>query len=364
MPVTETVRDQTPRPIAPVDETVILPQSVRDAQARAEALHAEAYPTDAPAPVTPGAGDPPPTPGAGDPPPQPQPDPSLPATTPQPDPATAGHADENDQSWKHKFLSMQGRWQASQRTIGDMQEQMTQLGDELVRSQQMIRGKQPQPQQLPQTPPASDVKLITPEDETTYGSELIDFATRAARQAIAPELDEIKKENQQLRRTVNQSKQGEAIGLLAQAVPNWRAVNQSPEFKAWLSKRDVYSSRVRHEMLNEAHAAASAPRMIAFFRGFLAEAQATGQIDPQPQHEAPAPAPRQAAVPLGQLTAPGRAKPASGDTALPADKPVFTRAYIAKFYAQVRAGVYATDQAQKDRLEREIFSAQAEGRVR
>jgi hypothetical protein len=363
MPTKEVVRDAPRAPLAPIDESVVLPASVLAAQKQAETLHAQAYETpeeNSPQPdPEPQENSPRPEPvadGALTPPP-PKP-PAPPVAEPEPDP---NEQNISADQWKHRYLSMQGRYHSAQRTIGDLQEQMTQLGDELVRTQQASARPAGGREIAPVTPAP---KLLTPEDESNYGPELIDFATRAAKQAIAPELEAIKQENQQLKKTVTQSAQNRALATLGEAIPNWRAINHSAEFKTWLRSRDVYSSRVRHELLNEAHAAANAPRMIAFFKGFLAEAQATGQIDPQTPLEQPQPVPRQAAIPLERLAAPGKAKPAAGNSSVPADKPVITRAQISKFYANVRAGHYVGRDAEKAADEAIIFAAQADGRVR
>jgi hypothetical protein len=105
--------------------------------------------------------------------------------------------------------------------------------------------------------------------------------------------------------------------------------------------------------------------VIAFFKGFLAEEQATGQLpDPNVPQPAPQP-PRVPAVPLEMLAAPGRAKPNGGDTpAASADKPVFTRGQISAFYTAVRQGLYAGREAEKNATEAAIFAAQNDGRVR
>lgn len=369
---TDVVRDAPRKDIAPVDETVVLPASVVAGQKRAEALHAAAY-TPEPDPAAVAAAAAAATAAAetaaaataaaaaaeaalqsGQP---------VVPVVPEPPVTTGGPDDDNDQSWKHKYLSMQGRWQASQRLVGDMQEQMSQLGDELVRTQQLVRRPaQPDPKVV--TPPAV-TKRLTVEDETTYGPELIDFAKRAAQEAVAPELTRLEQENQQLKKQVVGSSQREAYAQLSQFVPNWREVNRLPAWNNWLRQRDVYSGRVRHQLLNEANAAADAPRIAAFFRSFLAEAEATGQqvVAPQQQQVTTPPA-RVAAVTLATLAAPGRAKPASGDTALPADKPVLTRAQVAGFYANVRAGRYIGHEAEKAKDEAIIFAAQADGRIR
>src|SRR5262245_25256749 len=68
--------------------------------------------------------------------PQVPPPPELPAHSPAPQAPAAAPAsleNENSETWKHRFLAMQGRHDSSQRTIAEMQDQMTQLGNELLK---------------------------------------------------------------------------------------------------------------------------------------------------------------------------------------------------------------------------------------
>jgi hypothetical protein len=253
---------------------------------------------------------------------------------------------------------MQGRFQASQRNVGSLQQQMAELGDELVRTQEMVRN-----QQVERVPDTQTPKLITPEDEAAYGPELIDLATRAARQAIGPELNTLKNENKELKQRVITEAKRKMFDALTIALPNWRVINKDPRFISWLRLPDVYSRHVRHSMLDEAYQAADAPTVLAFFKGFLKDETATGDADLVPQPE-PHTAPRKAAVQLETLAAPGRARPATGNTPGPADKPVFTRTQIQNFYTDVRKGVYSGRDKDKARDEQEIFAAQREGRVR
>ena len=261
---------------------------------------------------------------------------------------------------------MKGRFEAQVQINGHMQEQMAQLGDELVRTQHMMMSPQNTARQAP-PPPAST--LITPEDKQNYGDDLIDLTRRAAMDAVSPQLNELKQENQRLTQRLTKQSQMGVVQTLDQQIPNWRQINNDPQFKRWLSLPDIYSGVVRKQTLDAAYQAASAPRVLAFFKGFIAdEALVAGNATPDPtQIEQPAPsAPRQAAVPLERLAAPGRARPAGGNDApnVPADKPVFTRSQISAFYDDVRRGVYAGRDAEKAAQERAIFAAQNEGRIR
>ena len=341
-----------PEPLAPVDPNVRVPQTVQRLAALADAAHQQAYGTGEPQPppAPEPAPAPQPAPVAPEPvaAPQPAPAPVAPEPAPAPEPAVGTAEHEHA-----RFLSMKGRFEQSQTTIGSLQQQLSELGDELVRTQQHITRHQPEPPK-PQ-------KLVTDEDVKTYGPELIDVVQRAAREAVAPDLQAIQNQTRQVNQRVAQTAQQGVYTALAEAVPNWNEINNTPEFKRWCSLPDIYSGELRGKLLNAALQGANAPRVIAFFKGFLAEGVATGNA-PAP-HAEPV-TPRVAAVPLETLVAPGRANPATGNTQVPGDKPVFTRAQIAGFYANVRKGVYAGRDADKASDEALIFAAQREGRVR
>ena len=358
-----------PEPLAPVDPNVRIPPSVARLAALADAAHAQAYGTGEPQPQP--VQTPAPQPDTNQPPvatPAPQPDTNQPlAATPAPAPAPVAPTPEPEftraatpeelqaDPFAARYNSMHGRWQQSQNTIGSLQQQLQDMGDELVRTQALLS----QPRQAPTPEPEP---LVTQKDVETYGQELIDVVQRAARQAVAPDLQRVEQQTRQVDQRVNQQTAQGVYHYLTEAVPNWNEINNSPEFKRWCSLRDLYSGEIRGRLLNTAFRAADAPRVIAFFKGFIADEVATGNA-PVPQVNEPA-TPRVAAVQLSSLAAPGRAKPATGDTQVPADKPIFTRVQIAAFYNLVRKGGYNGRDADKAADEALIFAAQRDGRVR
>jgi chemotaxis protein histidine kinase CheA len=270
------------------------------------------------------------------------------------------------EEWRHRFLSMQGRFQAQVRANAGMEEQMQALGRELVATQNMVQQLQ-QPAAGQQVPRGQDHgNLITDADRENYGEELIDLARRAARESVTPELDQLRQENQRLTQRVQNTGRRELFATMDGAVPNWRQINVSTQFKTWLRLPNVYTGQLRGKMLNDAVNGADAPKVIALFKDFLTEAQATGQQVPAPQLEQPelAPAPRAAAVSLETLAAPGRARPASGDTQVPSEKPIYSRAQISKFYDDSRKGLYAGREAEYRATEADMQAAQREGRIR
>jgi hypothetical protein len=263
---------------------------------------------------------------------------------------------------------MQGRYKALKTTVGSMEEQMSQLGQELVRTQQMVAQPQAQPYAAPQAPRGQDHgNLITEADREAYGDDLIDLARRAGREAVGPEMEALRAENARLTQRVTTTGKRELFATLDAQLPQWRNVNQSIQFKTWLRLPNVYTGQLRGKMLEAAVAGAEAPKVIQLFNDFLREATATGQMAPAARTEqqaAPAPAPHTPALNLETLAAPGRARPASGDSQVSSDKPIYSRAQITQFYNDSRKGLYAGRDAEYRAMEADLQAAQREGRIR
>lgn len=350
------VVDQTPKPRAPYDPASI-PEAVRKRAAAVEALYnppngqpaSEPVPVPVPAPAPASE----PVPQASTPPAA-----SAPQTVAAPS-APAESLDENDLTWKHRFLAMQGRHTATTKTIGEMQEQMSQLANELMLAQQAAQAR-PQPRQ----PAKQQPKYLTDDDVNNYGPELLEVTQRAALQAVAPKLEEVEQQNVALRKQLAIEARRRLDQAVELAVPNFKEIDANPRWHRWLLGIDVLSGRVRQQLLNEAISAASAPRVISFFRGFQNEEAATGHVEPAPLSQQPA-APREAAIPLASLAAPGRARPATGgDTSFPPEKPIYTRAQIAQLYRAHQKGAYVGREAEWQRQDADIIAAGREGRIR
>ena len=117
---------------------------------------------------------------------------------------------------------------------------------------------------------------LTQKDVDDYGHDVLDLAQRAAMHAVTPELQRI---NAQLaaeqRRGLYQS--------LDTMVPNWREIDNSPQWRQWLSDPHELSGHTRQQWLNDAMARGDAARVASFFRGFLAEAGQSPQRQSPPQ---------------------------------------------------------------------------------
>lgn len=272
-----------------------------------------------------------------------------------PQPATEAEGD----SWEHKYKSMHGRHQKAQEQIATLSNEVRQLQQVMAT---MATPVAPSPIEG-FTQPGEN--LLTPEEVSDYGEDFLNVVGRKAKQEVAPLLSAYQQEIARLQAQVSGVTNGQRMTVMEQMyqtlekeLPNWGEINTNPDFGAWLALPDPFSGAIRKDMLSAAHSQGNASRVLAFFNGFLADEAAS-----TPAGDGPVKGTTVPKVPLATFAAPGRAKAAAPNPAAQ-EKPVITRAQIASFYADVASGKYQKDVAEKDRLEKMIFSAQAEGRIR
>lgn len=334
----------------PIDKDVRVPDAVRRAAARSDEIHRNAYsdPNAPPAPVADPVAQAAPTPAPVN---------TAPPVTPQVTPAPVEPDPNQPVNWEHKYNSLRGQYNQSMSRITGLEATLATLTTA------------PAPPPTPAKTPAElrADSLITQELRDTYGSEFFDAVARGAREALQPELEAKENEIKQLRTQLNgvsghiaQDARQQMLNNLTSVVPNWEELNTDPDFLNWLRLSDPYSGAIRQSLLTQAFERNDSSRVLAFFKGFLAEGAAVAPIAPSPP-SAPAVRPS-----LETFAAPGRGKatstPATGSGSRA--NQTITRSEIASFYADVRANKYASNTAEKDRIEREIWAAQAEGRIK
>jgi len=354
---------------APIDTDVQIPAAIRAAAARSEQLHQQMYQGTS-EPPTPANDDPnrgndggdkqqPPAPQEqpNEPSAQPEEQPNPPAPEPAPQPAQPPAQQGSDADWQHRYNSLKGRYEAQERTIHGLNQRIADLEALLARSTATPPAQQ-------RTPENTFQKLITPEDEETYGKDFISVAQRAAEEKLSPEIQFLKKQVDDLSRTLSGVAQTTEVvqkrtvySYLDENIPNWRSINKDPKFVAWTNLPDPFSGAIRIELLRDAFNKGDGPRVLRFFQGFLADEAATDPVRREPDK------PRETGkVPLSALAAPGRATTPAA-TQVPGEKETITHAQIANFYRLVHQGYYRGNEAEKERLEKMIFEAQREGRI-
>lgn len=362
------------------DPNVKVPAAVRAAGARADELFK----------LQGGA-----TPSASAPPPQPKEDAHTPAAPPAP-PAPPAEADKDavpsvqatevavtadgnqpttepaspaasDDQWERRFNGMKGRYEQEKNKRERAEDELVGVMRRVAQLEQQLADMASVQQQQPKQQDTAAARLITPEEEQEYGHEFLNVVGKKAAEAFNPELQALRNQIATLQERLDSVGARVAVNTrdsllrdLTKAIPNWKDLNADKNFLRWLSLPDTYSGVIRHELLNQAYERNDTPRVLAFFQGFLSDEAAPAPVAPEP-HRVEATA--SAKVPLEEFAAPGRAKTAATATPVPAEKPLISRAQIAKFYVDVTAGKYRGRDEEKNRLEQMIFEAEREGRI-
>lgn len=288
--------------------------------------------------------------------------PQAEATEASPPPSQeASNPEGNDKpiDWERRFHAMKGRY--------DRAEQQTrQLAEQIQSLQNVIATLEATKTKTSLEPSEQVAKLITPEEENDYGQDFLKVVGKKAKEELLPVISKYEAKIAELEERlagvngyVAQDARGRMLTVLDDKLPDWREINRDENFVNWLQLPDLYSGDIRHNLLKAAYERNDATRVLAFFNGFLAEEAAMSPAEAR-QEETRAPAP---VLDPKSLAAPGRAKSAAAQSA-PAEKPIFTRAQIAKFYADAAAGKFKGRDAERDRLERQIFDAERDGRIR
>jgi hypothetical protein len=271
------------------------------------------------------------------------------------------------EDWEERYKRENGR---ARQLAGEVRT----LGEEVASLRRLIGTMQSAPPAAPTpSPQVQQVtqRLITEDEEKDYGSDFLNVVGKKAQEVVGPivskyeqEIENLKRQLEGVNGAVQTNAQDRFFNKLAQLVPTWQDLDTNQEFIDWLAKLDPYSGRTRQDMLNEHYSKNDAARVAAFFQGFLDETAAvTAPRGGQPSQGGRAQVPAKA--PLEAFAAPGRAKSTTAPANAGAeDKPIITRAQIAKFYADVTAGKFRGKDDEKKKFENQIFEAERENRIR
>jgi hypothetical protein len=275
---------------------------------------------------------------------------------------TSAEEDQPKEDYVQKYKTLQGMYNAevprlhtTNRELQSRVQQMEQLLATL--SAQNNTAHQPAVEAQPQ---------VTDRDREEYG-ESIDVMRRVSREEVAPVLQkmgQIEQLLQQLQTNVVPQVQNlthrQAMSAeqqfwsgLTEVVPNWRDVNNDPDFQSWLLDVDPFTGVTRQTILEDAQKNLDVRRISKFFTTWL---EMNGQATAAQNTQRRAPASE-----LEKQVTPGR--PRSGSTPSGGKAKVYSPTDIENFFADVRKGKYRGKEAERDRIERDIFSAQKDGRI-
>jgi hypothetical protein len=265
--------------------------------------------------------------------------------------------------WEGRYKAMKGRHDKAQEQIGALTADLSELRRTVAHLQAARPAAPAQPVQIAAGFTAED---LTDEERNDYGPDLLNVVEKVAGRKIASvigafeqKFGEIEQKVQGVTQVTQLSAKDRFTQSLTNRVPNWRQLNRDEGFLGWLDEMDQFSGQTRLALLQQAHRDEDAPRCAAIFEGYLQVANPPAA----PQKETKSDQQPSGKVSLESLAAPGRARSAA-PTPGPGDKPIIARTDIEKFFADVRRGLYRGNEAEKNRIEAEIFEATNEGRVR
>jgi hypothetical protein len=282
------------------------------------------------------------------------------ATTSAPTEQRLAGTTQEDLTYEQRWRSLQGMYNSETTNLKAENNQLSQRVGQL--EQLLTSLSTPQQQTAAQT---RVDKLITDKDVEDYGDS-IDVMRRAAREEVASanqQVADLRDMVMQLQANVvpkvdgvmqRQALNAEQVfwAELSSYVPDWREINANQRFHDWLLEVDPLSGLNRQTYLDTAQNQLNAQRVAGFFRTW--QSSNSGPIAQSPRSVA--------ASQLEKQIAPGRGRSASA-VVNNNDTKSYTRADVAKFFDDVRKGMYNGREQERDRIERDIFASQREGRI-
>jgi hypothetical protein len=272
-------------------------------------------------------------------------------------------ADErvSEETILQKYRTLQGMYNAEVPRLHSQNKEMQQRVQQM---EQLLASLSAQKSASEQ--PVVRETLVTQQDQEEYG-ESIDIMRKVSREELIPvaqRLGKIEQMLQQMQTSVVPQVQAVAKQQAVSAeqqfwseltayVPNWRDVNDNQDFQSWLLDIDPLTGIARQTYLDDAQRSLDAGRVANFFRTWLemtgqaAVAQSTGRVSVSSE--------------LEKQVSPGRSRSAAAPQS--SKSKTYTPEDIRKFFEDVRTGKYKGREPERDRIERDIFSAQRENRI-
>jgi len=259
----------------------------------------------------------------------------APAADPAPAP-TATPPGEGDDKWEARYKTLHGKYNAEvPRLHAALKERDSKLNS-LTEEVEALKAAVSNPRE----------SLIKPEEVNEFGEPLVDLIRRAARDEMAAkdaEIAALKREVESVKTSTVENKEVSFYDKLNSQVPDWMAINDDPDFHAWLGEVDDLTGALRQEILSAAEGKRDADRVARFFKAFkkvqeTKSAAATASLDSQ-------------VAPV-----------ASRVDEPPKGKKIWTRAEIADFYARDRRGELTEEQSAA--IDKEVQLAIRKRRVR
>jgi hypothetical protein len=266
----------------------------------------------------------------------------------------------SEEAFEQRYRTLQGMYNAD---TGRLRAENQHLSSRVTQLEQLLSTLSTAPS-ASQSAATEAERLVTAKDIEDYGDS-IEVMRRVTREEVSAANRRIAELEQLLRQVqtnivprVEQVAHRQAVSTeqsfwndLTSAVPDWRDINSDQRFHQWLLEVDPLTGFTRQSYLEDAQRNMDARRVAAFFRTW---AGMSGQNTAQPNRNA-------SDSELSKQVVPGRSR--GGSTPVSTTQKTYTAQDITKFFDDVRRGVYKGKEAERDRIERDIFAAQRENRI-
>ena len=268
---------------------------------------------------------------------------------------------QEEETVEQRYKTLQGMYNAE---VPRLHAEKRDMANRVSQLEQLLAGMQ-QPKTEP-VPKAEAPKLITDADVEEYGDsiEVMRRVSKEETSAAEQKLKQLEKQIEALQTNVlprveqvaaNQVKTSEQAfwSELSTTVPDWRDMNDNQDFQNWLLEIDPLTGISRQTYLEDAQRNLDVGRVSNFFNTW--KENNGGVSNAQPNRKAQASTELERQVSPGKSKSTGKPQSNSGKT--------YSTDDIKSFFDEVRKGNYRNKEEERDRIERDIFAAQREGRI-
>lgn len=261
--------------------------------------------------------------------------------------------------FEQKYKTLQGMFNAE---VPQLRQTVQEQQGRIAQFEKLLATMNQQQAQAPQQQVAQQ-KLVTEKDVEEYGDS-IDMMRKVSKEELGSMASEIHAlraqvaqmsqntvpQVQQLANQVGDTQEQLFWSELNSLVPTWQEINEEQDFQSWLLEVDPLSGIARQAYLEDAQRKYDAQRVASFFTTWsgLNGNTSAQQVQSTNRNE------------LEQQVAPKKGR---SQGSVPPQKQNYTQADIGKFYEDVRKGKYKGRDEERAKIERDIFAAQAEGRI-
>ncbi len=296
-------------------------------------------------------------------PPQAAVEPSATKAQPQAEQQTTTPEDENSETYKQRWLSLQGMYRSETNRLRGEVARLNSIIEQLQSSQPAKQDAQDYDNGLAPGDEGYRSRLVTDAMRNSraykvmaekYGEDYAELhyeGIAEAQQASAPQVQEqVERANQ----TAQELRELEVQRLLSTQVPEWQALNVDPNFIQWTQTNHAPFSggRTYNEVLNAAYMSGDVLGCAEVFTSFMKLQQQTNvaaQTQTPNRTQTPPNTPDHLVTPQGVNTS--TPAPQSQQKA----PLVIDEKYINNFYREVERGAYAGREAEMRQVEAEIL---------